>query len=59
MSTQATVDPTSAKVPILTQGDILLAVMMEFENTVLDFFNSKSVPAEKQVTMVIPGIKDL
>ena len=51
MSTQATVDPTSAKAP--------MAMMMEFENTVLDFFNSKSVPTEKQVTMVIPGIKDL
>ena len=59
MSTLATVDPTSVKAPILTQGDILPAVMMEFENTALDFFNSKSVPAEKQVTMVIPGIKDL
>ena len=59
MSTLATVDPTSAKAPILTQGDILPAVMMEFENAALDFFNSKSVPAEKQVTMVIPGIKDL
>ena len=59
MSTLATVDPTSAKAPILTQGDISPAVMMEFENAALDFFNSKSVPAEKQVTMFIPGIKDL
>ena len=59
MSTLATVDPTSAKAPILTQGNISPAVMMEFEKAVLDFFNSKSIPAKKQVTMVIPGIKDL
>lgn len=59
MSTLATVDPTSAKAPILTQGDIMPVVMMDFENVALDFFISKSVPADKQVTMVIPGIKDL
>ena len=54
-----TVDPTSAKAPILTQGDISPVVMMDFENAALNFFVSKSVPVEKQVTMVIPGIKDL
>ena len=59
MSVLATVEPTSAKAPVLTEGDISPAVMMEFENTALDFFVSKSVPADKQVTMVIPGIKDL
>jgi hypothetical protein len=59
MSTLATVDPTSAKAPVLTAGDIAPAVMMDFENAALDFFVSKSVPAEKQVTMIIPGIKDI
>ncbi|EDR02339.1 reverse transcriptase-RNase H-integrase [Laccaria bicolor S238N-H82] len=59
MSTLATVDPTSAKAPILTQGNISPSVMMDFENAALDFFMSKSIPADKQVTMVIPGIKDL
>ncbi|EDR01163.1 uncharacterized protein LACBIDRAFT_333567 [Laccaria bicolor S238N-H82] len=59
MSTLASVDPTSTKAPILTQGDISPAVMMDFENAALDFFISKSIPANKQVTMIIPGIKDL
>jgi len=59
MSMLATVEPTSAKAPVLTEGDITPTVMMDFENVVLDFFISKSVPSEKQVTMIIPGIKDL
>ena len=59
MSALATVEPTSAKAPVLTEGDISPAVMMDFENAALNFFVSKSVPAEKQVTMIIPSIKDL
>jgi hypothetical protein len=59
MSALATVEPTSAKAPVLTEGDISPAVMMDFENAALDFFVSKSVPTEKQVTMIIPSIKDL
>ncbi|KIJ99028.1 hypothetical protein K443DRAFT_8699 [Laccaria amethystina LaAM-08-1] len=59
MSALATVEPTSAKAPVLTAGDISPAVMMDFENAALDFFVSKSVAPEKQVTMIIPGIKDL
>ena len=59
MSTLATVDPTSTKAPVLTAGNIALVVMMDFKNTALDFFVSKSVPAEKQVMMIIPGIKDI
>jgi len=59
MSTTASVEPTSGKAPVLTAGDISPAVMMDFENAALDFFVAKSVPAEKQVTMIIPGIKDL
>jgi len=59
MSVLATVEPTSVKAPVLTEGDISPTVMMDFENTTLDFFVSKSVPADKQVTMIIPGIKDL
>ena len=55
----ATIEPTSAKAPVLTEGDISPMVMMDFKNAALDFFVSKSVPAEKQVTMIIPGIKDL
>ena len=59
MSVLATVEPTSVKAPVLTEGDISPTVMMDFENAALDFFVSKSVPVDKQVTMIIPGIKDL
>jgi len=59
MSMLATVEPTSAKAPVLTEGDISAAVMMDFENAALNFFISKSVPTEKQVTMISPSIKDL
>jgi len=54
-----TIEPTSVKAPVLTAGDISPGVMMDFKNVVLDFFISKSVPDDKQVTMIIPGIKDL
>lgn len=59
MSTLATVDPTGAKVPILTAGNISPVVMMDLENAAQDFFVAKSVPANKQVAMVIPGLKDI
>jgi len=59
MSTNATVEPTSGKALILTSGDTTPSVMMEFENTCYDFFEVKSVPAEKQVTFIVPGIRDL
>lgn len=49
MSTVATVDPTSMKAPVLTQGNISPLVMMEFENAALNFFISKSALADKQV----------
>jgi len=32
---------------------------MDFENTAQDFFIAKSVPAEKQVSLILPGIKDI
>jgi len=34
------------------------AVMMEFEHACHDFFEAKLVPTEKQVTFILPGIKD-
>ena len=58
MSTNASVESTSSKAPVLTGGDVTPAVMMEFENACHDFFEAKSVPAEKQVTFILPGIKD-
>ena len=59
MSDIATVEPTSGKAPVLTNGDVTPAVMMEFENACYDFFEVKSVPAGKQVAFILPGIRDL
>jgi len=59
MSNAATVEPTSRKAPILTSGEITPSVMMEFENVCYDFFEAKSVPVEKQVAFILPGIRDL
>ena len=59
MSTAATVEPTSGKAPVLTSGDVVPSVMMEFENACHDFFKAKSVPQDKQVAFILPGIRDL
>jgi len=59
MSTLATVEPTSGKAPVLTTGDLTPAVVMDFENAAQDFFVAKSVPPEKQVSLILPGIKDI
>ena len=59
MSTLATVEPTNGKAPVLTTGDLMPAVAMDFENTAQDFFVAKSVPAEEQVSLILPGIKDI
>ena len=59
MSTLATVELTSGKVPVLTTGDLTPAVAMDFKNAAQDFFVTKSVPLEKQVSLILPGIKDI
>jgi len=59
MSTLATVEPTSGKAPVLTTGDLTPAVAMDFENAAQDFFVAKSVPPKKQVSLILPGIKDI
>ena len=59
MSTLATVEPTSGKAPVLTTGDLTPAVVMDFENAAQDFFVAKSVPPEKQVSLILLGIKDI
>jgi len=59
MSTLATVEPTSGKAPVLTTGDLTPAVAMDFENAAQDFFVAKSVPLDKQVSLILPGIKDI
>jgi hypothetical protein len=47
MSTLATVDPTSTKVPVLAAGDISPGVMMDFKNVSLDFFCFKVCSCRK------------
>lgn len=59
MSNSATVEPTSGEAPILTNEDVTPSVMMEFENACYNFFKAKSIPAEKQVAFILPGIRDL
>ena len=59
MSTLAIVEPMSGKAPVLTAGDLTPAVAMDFENAAQDFFVAKSVPADKQVSLILPGIKDI
>ena len=43
----------------INPGKVKTSMMMDFENAALNFFISKPVPAEKQVTMIILSIKDL
>ena len=58
MSTNASVESTSSKAPVLMGGDVTPAIMMKFEIACHNFFESKSVPAEKQVMFILPRIKD-
>ncbi|EDQ99980.1 uncharacterized protein LACBIDRAFT_334571 [Laccaria bicolor S238N-H82] len=58
MSSTASVESTSGKAPVLTGRDVTPAVIMEFENTCHDFFEAKSVLVDKQVTFILPSIKD-
>jgi len=47
-----------SKVPILHPGTISPAVMREFQNGCLDYFDNKEVGEEKQVRKILPGLKD-
>ena len=58
MSSTASVESTSRKAPVLTGRDVTPAVMMEFENACMDFFEAKLVLVDKQVTFILPSIKD-
>lgn len=58
MSSTASVESTSRKAPVLTGRDVTPAVMMEFGNACMDFFEAKLVLADKQVTFILPSIKD-
>jgi len=55
----AYVDQESAsRPPTLHAGDISLAVMREFEEACIGYFESKEVDEDKQVRKILPGLKD-
>jgi hypothetical protein len=55
----ATVDQSSpSKVPILTPGNILPAVMRQFEHSCRNYFIHKKIIADDQVSLIIGGILD-
>jgi hypothetical protein len=45
-----------SKVPLLLPSDITPVVMRAFEHACLGYFDTKDVPAEKQVCKVLPGL---
>ena len=45
-------------VPILHPGNISPAVMREFQNGCLDYFDNKHMDEDKQVRKILPGLKD-
>jgi hypothetical protein len=49
---------SAAKPPTLHPGDITPAVMREFEDTCLGYFENKEIPSDKQVRKVLAGLKD-
>jgi hypothetical protein len=55
----ATVEQDSPnKVPVLLQGDLTLAVMRQYENACLGFFEGKEIALEKQVRKILAGLRD-
>ena len=55
----ASVEQSSpSKVPVLHAGDITPAVMREYEDACNGYFDHKDINADKQVRMIIAGIKD-
>jgi hypothetical protein len=49
---------SSLKPPILHPGDISPAVMREFEDDCLGYFENKEIAADKQVRKILAGLKD-
>jgi hypothetical protein len=47
-----------SKVPVLHSSVISPAVMREFQNSCLDYFDNKETVDDKQVRKILPGIKD-
>jgi hypothetical protein len=48
-----------SKVPILLPGDIMPSVMCMYENACNGYFDTKDVPAEKQVCRILAGLHDI
>jgi len=47
-----------SKVPVLTRGNISLAIMWKFEDACITYFNNKDIAVDKQVRRVISGLQD-
>jgi hypothetical protein len=55
----ATIDQNSPnKVPVLLQGDLTPAVMRQYKNACLGFFEGKEIVLEKQVCKILAGLHD-
>jgi hypothetical protein len=47
-----------SKVPILSAGEITPAVMREFEDACIGYFENKDIDEDKQVRKILAGLKD-
>lgn len=49
---------STSRPPILHPGDITPAVMCDFENACLGYFETKEIPHDKQVRKVLASLRD-
>ena len=47
-----------SKVPVLTKGDISLAIMWKFKDACIAYFDNKDIATNKQVRCVLSGLQD-
>jgi hypothetical protein len=59
MSTTRVDQDTLSKLPVLHPGDITLAIMWDFEECCITYFEHKDITKENQVRRVLAGLKDL
>jgi hypothetical protein len=50
---------SSARPPTLLAGDISPAVMREFKDSCIGYFENKDIDNDKQVRKILAGIKDM
>jgi hypothetical protein len=47
-----------SRVPVLTPGDLTPAIMRTYETACLGHFETKDIPADKQVRKILAGLQD-